>query len=116
MSQVDPIILAVYGPPPAGIDLAEDHRAANDAVVAALLLVATIALVLRLVCRRMNNTGFKADDYSMVAALFFTYASGALSLTAARFGAGRHVWSLTAAQVSMAGQVRRTALLRYNKM
>lgn len=116
MSQVDPIIIAVYGPVPADVDLAEDHRAANDAVVGILLLVATVALMLRLVCRRMNNTGFKADDYSMAAALFFTYASGALSLTAARFGAGRHVWSLTASQVSMAGEVRRIALLRYSKM
>lgn len=102
---VDPTILAVYGPVPAGVDLGEDHRAANDAVVGLLLLVATVALLLRLACRRMNNTGLRADDWSMVAALFFTYGSGALSVTAARFGAGRHVWAVTAHEVVTAGEV-----------
>lgn len=104
---VDPTIIALYGEPPAGLDLDADPRAGNDAAVGALLLVATIALVLRLVCRRMNNNGFQSDDFSMVAALVFTYASGTLSFAAARYGAGKHVWSLTPAQVSMAGEVRR---------
>lgn len=103
---VDPTILAVYGPVPSGVDLDEDPRSGNDAAVGALLIVATLALILRLVCRRMNNNGFQSDDFSMVAALVFTYASGTLSFAAARYGAGKHVWSLTSAQVSMAGEVR----------
>lgn len=108
MTEVDPTILRVYGPVPAGLDIDADPRPANTAAIGALLLVATIAMVARLVCRRMTNTGLKADDYSIMAALFFTYACGGVSISTARYGAGRHTWALTAKDLSIAGQVSHT--------
>jgi nitrate reductase gamma subunit len=107
MTDIDPTILAIFGPVPAGTGLNENPTAGNDVAVAVLLGIATVAVVLRLWCRRYTSTPLKADDSVIVAALLLTYATGGMSFAAGHFGAGRHVWTVTAVDVSMAAKVRR---------
>lgn len=107
MADIDPTIVAIFGPVPVGTDLNENPIAGNDVAVAVLLGIATVAVVLRLVCRRFTSSPLKADDSVIIAALILTYATGGMSFAAGHFGAGRHVWSVGAADVAMAAKVRR---------
>lgn len=109
MADIDPTILALFGPVPAGTDLNENPVPGNDVAVAVLLGIATVAVVLRLWCRRYTSTPLKADDSVIVAALILTYATGGMSFAVGQFGAGRHVWTVKAVDLSMAAQVRRSS-------
>lgn len=111
MADVDPTILALFGPPPAGTDLSENPIAGNDTAVAVLLGIATVAVVLRLWCRRYTSSPLKADDSVIVAALILTYATGGMSFAVGHFGAGKHVWSVKAVDLAMAAEVRRFAVM-----
>lgn len=75
----DSAIEAVFGPVPAGTDLTEDTRSGNNAVVIFLLIIATIATVLRMVARSIARAGIKSDDYVVVAALVRFCSCPALS-------------------------------------
>lgn len=108
MAEIDPTIEALFGPLPAGIDLNEDPIPGNDVAVAVLLGIATVAVVLRLLCRHFTSSPLKADDSVIVAALVLTYATGGMSFAAGHYGAGRHVWSVKAVDVAMAAKVRRS--------
>ncbi|RYC58308.1 hypothetical protein CHU98_g7902 [Xylaria longipes] len=67
--EVDPGILAVFGPPPAGIDLLAKQETAIIVVALISTAFATIALVLRVWARNFQRFGMMADDYLMVVAL-----------------------------------------------
>lgn len=67
--EVDPIVLATFGPPPPGIDLAAKQETAIIVVALVSTAFATIALVLRIWARNFQRFGMMADDYLMVVAL-----------------------------------------------
>lgn len=69
MMAVDPLIAAVFGPAPAGLDFAGDRRPGDNAAVIVLIAIATIAVGLRIVVRFMQQSSFKADDYAIMLAL-----------------------------------------------
>lgn len=67
--EIDPIILATFGPPPKGIDLLAKQETAIITVALVSTAFATIALVLRIWARNFQRFGMMADDYLMIVAL-----------------------------------------------
>ena len=67
--EVDPIVLAVFGPPPEGMDLTEDQSVANTVASVVCLFLAIVAMGLRLWARSIQNFGIKADDWLIIVAL-----------------------------------------------
>ncbi|KAJ8123438.1 hypothetical protein ONZ43_g615 [Nemania bipapillata] len=92
--EIDPIILAAFGPPPAGINLAAKQETAIIVVALVSTAFATIALALRIWARNFQRFGMMADDYLMVVALIFTYGTLVITILGAKAGAGRHLWAL----------------------
>lgn len=70
---IDPLILALFGSPPADIDLNDDQRFGNDVSVTVLLVIAALGVSLRLAARMVRKSGFKADDYAIFLALVRHY-------------------------------------------
>lgn len=68
-SALDPIILAAFGPPPANVDLGETRENRNNGAVIAMLVLATVALVLRFLARIMQRAGLQYDDWTIIVAL-----------------------------------------------
>jgi hypothetical protein len=66
---VDPAILAVFGPVPAGVDLAESHVSVNNGAVIAMLCLSTVAVILRFVARVTLRNALMADDWAIIIAL-----------------------------------------------
>ena len=63
------------------------------AASAICLPLAYIAVILRLVARRLGRIPLGADDYTVLTALFFTSVFVAMVLTGVYYGEGRH-WIL----------------------
>jgi hypothetical protein len=66
---IDPIIEAVFGPPPPSIDLSESRVIVNNVIAVVLLGIATIAVVLRLWARKLQEAGWGSDDWTIIASL-----------------------------------------------
>lgn len=66
---VDPSIRALFGEPPAGIDLNESRVKVNNGAVIAMLSVAAVAVVMRFVARIALRNPFKADDWLVIGSL-----------------------------------------------
>lgn len=62
-------IEAVFGPAPANTDLTEDSRVGNNAAVIILWIIAAVAVVLRMISRKMLQAGLRWDDFVIVIAL-----------------------------------------------
>ncbi|PWY73062.1 hypothetical protein BO70DRAFT_389335 [Aspergillus heteromorphus CBS 117.55] len=92
---VDPAIVAVFGQPPAGIDLADSRVAQDNRAVIALICLCVITVILRFVARLGLRNPLMLDDWLIVAALVFVCATAGLSMAGGAFGAGRHVWAIT---------------------
>lgn len=90
MSGLDPL----FGSAPAGTDLSESKAAGNDAAVIVLAVIASLAVGMRLWARTVQKLQLQADDYLIVIALVFTYATAGLSITGGVFGSGKHVWAV----------------------
>lgn len=101
----DPVIVALFGPAPSDLDLAEDPARSNSALVAVLFVIAACAVVLRFVSRRIADTPLQKDDYAIVVALLFTGGSAGMSFGVGHFGAGKHVWAVSSKDLSMASKV-----------
>ncbi|KAM0551201.1 hypothetical protein ACHAPJ_008543 [Fusarium lateritium] len=97
--EIDPRVIAIYGPLPDGIDLSDNDEIKNDAVVLALLFVAALFLVGRLAIRTQQGPGLSLDDYAIVVSWLFVAATAGMVVAVGRAGAGKHVWSLTIDQL-----------------
>lgn len=71
----DSAVEAMFGAAPADIDLGADTRTGNDAAVVTLLVLATVALFLRIASRSVTRAGVKLDDWLMVLALVSNFSS-----------------------------------------
>jgi hypothetical protein len=70
MSGVDPAIVLIFGPPPAGIDLSDSLTVAYDVVSCVVLGIAAAAVCLRFYVRTMRGANSLAiDDYFVVLGL-----------------------------------------------
>ncbi|KAI1308306.1 hypothetical protein F5Y03DRAFT_350647 [Xylaria venustula] len=92
--EIDPIILASFGPPPKGLDITESRQTAVIVVALVSAGFATVALTLRIWARNFQRFGMMADDYLMVLALVFTFGTLVITILGAKAGAGRHLWAL----------------------
>jgi hypothetical protein len=71
--EIDPLIVAVFGPPPPDIDLTKNEISKNNIAVAVLLVLATIAVILRFTARIIQRNPLKADDWTIILALVCSY-------------------------------------------
>ncbi|ETS74142.1 hypothetical protein PFICI_14008 [Pestalotiopsis fici W106-1] len=95
MSNADPFLIAAVGPPPPGIDLAEDHRTGGIVLTVILLLFTILIVVLRFTAKGGNGARLHADDYTILVALVMCVAMACINIMAGQAGAGLHVWAVT---------------------
>ncbi|KAK1462104.1 hypothetical protein CMEL01_14071 [Colletotrichum melonis] len=91
----DPNIIAIFGPPPDDLDISESSVARNNAAVIILAVLASVAVVLRLMARFLQGHSLKADDWTILLSLLLVGATVGLSIAGGAYGAGNHVWSFT---------------------
>ncbi|KAK1516782.1 uncharacterized protein CCOS01_12331 [Colletotrichum costaricense] len=89
----DPNIIAIFGPPPDDLDISESSVARNNAAVIILAVLASVAVVLRLMARFLQGHSLKADDWTILLSLLLVGATVGLSIAGGAYGAGNHVWS-----------------------
>ncbi|KAK8061226.1 hypothetical protein PG997_015447 [Apiospora hydei] len=80
--QVDPIIEAVYGPPPPGLDLNDDNYFIYNIVAIVFFIVAVLSVILRAYVRMTRGAGLAMDDYTIVGAIQMVYAEPWIYATA----------------------------------
>ncbi|KAF4958721.1 hypothetical protein FSARC_10946 [Fusarium sarcochroum] len=90
---VDPNIVAIFGPPPEGLDL-EHHVVTTYNVVSCVVLGVAVAIVgLRFYVRIMKSSCVEMDDWAVLVSLFCSGAAVAMTILAGAYGSGTHVWS-----------------------
>ncbi|KAI9756399.1 MAG: hypothetical protein M1815_003660 [Lichina confinis] len=77
----------------------DDRRVVLFVSTALMNAVATVAVVLRLVARRINRTKLLADDYNIFAALILSYGLFANGVVATKYGLARHAAAVGKAKV-----------------
>ncbi|KAF5667068.1 hypothetical protein FHETE_5771 [Fusarium heterosporum] len=92
--EIDPMVLAIYGPPPEGLDLDETSVVKNTAVVLTLLFISALFLAGRIAIRTQQVYGLSLDDYAILLSWLFVAATAAMVVVAGQAGAGKHVWAL----------------------
>ncbi|KAJ5984565.1 hypothetical protein N7481_006664 [Penicillium waksmanii] len=113
---VDPAILAVFGPIPAGVDLTDSDVNVNNGAVIAMLCLSTVAVILRFVARVTLRNALMADDWAIIIALvsyLFNFIKLICSLgidlgiskglyrcydwyqCRSGTGSGRHIWAVS---------------------
>ncbi|KAJ0163096.1 hypothetical protein CTA2_3529 [Colletotrichum tanaceti] len=88
-------VVLMFGPPPDGLDISESSVTRNNAAVIVLAVLASLAVVLRLMARSLQGQTLKADDWVIIASLLLVGATIGLSIAGGAQGAGNHVWSFT---------------------
>ncbi|KAL8799507.1 MAG: hypothetical protein Q9182_005845 [Xanthomendoza sp. 2 TL-2023] len=70
------------------------------ATVTVMMIIASIAVLLRLYARRISAAKLGKDDYLIIVALIFTYGLDIISFYAIKAGIGRHMITLNLDQVT----------------
>ncbi|GCB21357.1 hypothetical protein AAWM_04242 [Aspergillus awamori] len=104
---LDPTIVAIFGQPPAHINLAVSQVRQDNAAVVSLLVLSIIAVVLRFIVRLAVRNPFRLDDWLILVSLVreqhvsvFVAATAGLSLAGSTLGAGKQVWAVSLADIS----------------
>ncbi|PYH55528.1 uncharacterized protein BO96DRAFT_446915 [Aspergillus niger CBS 101883] len=97
---LDPTIVAIFGQPPAHINLAVSQVRRDNAAVVSLLVLSIIAVVLRFIARLAVRNPFRLDDWLILVSLVFVAATAGLSLAGSTLGAGKHVWAVSLGDIS----------------
>lgn len=66
---MDPLILAAFGDLPDHVDLTGNRTPGDNAAVVILVAISSVAMILRLMARRFQHVGLKADDYIILMSL-----------------------------------------------
>ncbi|KAL3417920.1 pth11-like integral membrane protein [Phlyctema vagabunda] len=83
----------VFGPTPEGIDLHQNQDREIFSDVLALMVLATLFVVVRIFTRIFARTGgMAADDYLIIVGWLFTTGTAMCCLISTRYGCGRHLW------------------------
>ncbi|KAL6916666.1 hypothetical protein FSHL1_008114 [Fusarium sambucinum] len=98
--EIDPFVIAAFGPPPDGIDLSANNEAKNTGVVLLLLIISAVFLAGRIALRTKQTYGLSADDYAIIVSFLFVLAVAIMVVVAGHDGVGQHVWALTITQLS----------------
>ncbi|KAK8017132.1 hypothetical protein PG991_008208 [Apiospora marii] len=91
--QMDPVIEAVFGPPPPGINLKDDNSIIYNIVACVFFVLAVISVMLRVYVRMTRGAKLALDDHTIVGAIFTAGATLFMTLYAAKFGSGQHIWA-----------------------
>ncbi|KAL4780315.1 hypothetical protein BJX76DRAFT_364423 [Aspergillus varians] len=103
-----------FGDPPPGIDLSESHTARNNAATIAMTVLATGAVVLRMITRvKVQKIPLEADDWFIVASLVPTYAVLACTIVGGTYGLGKHVWIVSMDDITRINQTHFAYVLIY---
>ncbi|KAJ5437631.1 hypothetical protein N7445_006175 [Penicillium cf. griseofulvum] len=85
-----------FGPAPPGIDLAENQQAQMLGAVITLMIIGTLAVLLRVYTRaKTSQTQFGLDDFLIFAALWFAYGTGICVIISIKYKNGWHQQALT---------------------
>ncbi|KAL8884651.1 MAG: hypothetical protein Q9215_007353 [Flavoplaca cf. flavocitrina] len=79
--------------------LAESRGGELVATVTVLMIIATIAVILRLYARKVSGAKFGTDDYLIVVALILTFGLDTNSYYSIKAGTGRHMITLSLDQI-----------------
>ncbi|KAI2918983.1 hypothetical protein CBS147320_8768 [Aspergillus niger] len=110
---LDPTIVAIFGQPPAHINLAVSQVRRDNAAVVSLLVLSITAVVLRFIARLAVRNPFRLDDWLILVSLVFVAATAGLSLAGSTLGAGKHVWAVSLADISSIFKVLFTYTFMY---
>ncbi|KAG5790479.1 hypothetical protein H9Q69_010460 [Fusarium xylarioides] len=91
---VDPKIVAIFGPPPEGLDLDKNVITTYNVVVCVVLGIAVTVVVLRFYVRNMKSANIELDDWAVLVSLLCASATVAMTILAGEHGSGAHVWSI----------------------
>ena len=69
MVTLDPTIAALFGPPPAGMDLTEENYSIYNGVACAFFSLAVVAVILRVYVRITRGASLAIDDHTIVGAI-----------------------------------------------
>ncbi|KAJ5490512.1 hypothetical protein LT330_008552 [Penicillium expansum] len=87
---------SIFGPPPAGMDLAESRTSEDTAVAVTMCVLAVCTIAFRLVVRGyIQQARLEADDWLIGASGIPLIALLALSILGGTYGFGLHVWWIT---------------------
>ncbi|KAH7250987.1 hypothetical protein BKA59DRAFT_491589 [Fusarium tricinctum] len=92
---VDPNIVAIFGPPPEGLDLGHSVILLYNVVTCVVLGVAVAVVGLRFYVRNMKSANIETDDWAVLLSLFCSGATVAMTILAGAHGSGAHVWSIS---------------------
>ncbi|KGO73924.1 hypothetical protein PITC_016800 [Penicillium italicum] len=85
-----------FGPVPPGIDLAENQQTQMLSAVITVMIIGTLAVLLRIYTRaKTSKTTFGLDDFLVFAALLFAYGTGICVIISIKFKNGWHQQALT---------------------
>ncbi|EHA25632.1 hypothetical protein ASPNIDRAFT_141890, partial [Aspergillus niger ATCC 1015] len=114
---LDPTIVAIFGQPPAHINLAVSQVRRDNAAVVSLLVLSITAVVLRFIARLAVRNPFRLDDWLILVSLVREqHVSIRDSSSSSTLGAGKHVWAVSLADISSifkVGQVLFTYTFMY---
>ncbi|KAL5344158.1 integral membrane protein Pth11-like protein [Aspergillus crustosus] len=103
-----------FGEPPPGIDLSESTKTRNNGVAISLTILATIAVILRVVARlKTQKVNFSTDDWLVVVSLIPTYGSMACTVLGGEYGLGKHVWAVSTDNLTRLNQIHFAYILIY---
>lgn len=69
MSNLDPFVVAAFGPPPPDIDLSEETETRNDIITSIFLALAILSVLARWAARRASGAHLQADDHVIFVSL-----------------------------------------------
>ncbi|KAF4767695.1 hypothetical protein N7455_011197 [Penicillium solitum] len=85
-----------FGPVPPGIDLAVNQQTQMLGAVITLMIIGTLAVILRVYTRaKTSQTSFGLDDFLILAALWFAYGTGICVIISIKYKNGWHQQALT---------------------
>ena len=88
-------------------EMCTSHRNVVVGVCAALMVLATAAVVLRLFSRKLSAVPFWWDDIAIVASLFVSYVCSAITFVDADNGIGKHFETVSMGSVALVYKVYR---------
>ena len=77
---LDQAVIAVFGPPPANVNLDDSQVAQDNAAVISLLAIATVTVILRFIARFSMKQPFKTDDCLIIVSLVSLFLTTAILL------------------------------------
>ncbi|KAF1351915.1 hypothetical protein BDV97DRAFT_135102 [Delphinella strobiligena] len=91
---LDAAITAVFGEPPAGLDLTDNTTSRDDATVITMAILAVLAVAGRMWARHIKAAPLWVDDWLIFVALTFMLITTALSILGGHNKSGYHIWAV----------------------